>query len=138
MIRNISYSRDAFSDPDQLIKNAKRALTGVDYDTMVGTGLSGSLVIPTLARALGKEWAIIRKASESSHAGAGFEGTIGKRWIFVDDFMETGSTERAVMQGVREATDLWNRTMPAMLQEPLSTYVGAYLYSWNSWRPNYR
>lgn len=119
MIKHISYSREAYGNPADLIDSAKAQLSGIKYDTMIGTGLSGSLVIPTLANALGVNWAIIRKDSESSHAGDVFEGTIGDNWIFVDDFMSTGTTFLTVARKVQDISRRW--------QEP-TTLGGAYLY----------
>jgi hypothetical protein len=129
-IRNVSYStmEHAFAGEDIIVEQARRVMKGIDYDTMIGTGLSGSLVIPTLARALGKKWAIIRKPGDGSHGNpVGFEGEIGRRWIFVDDFVASGATR----QRVRDAVDRIVRVEgPLQLSEdelgPI--YVGDYLY----------
>lgn len=59
---------------------------------MVGTGLSGALVIPDLARRLGKLFAIVRKETERTHSSRPIEGDIGERWLFVDDLIATGMT----------------------------------------------
>lgn len=100
-IRSISYSNEAFGDTTELIERARRALDGVEYGSMVGTGLSGALVIPILARALNKPFAIIRKPNESSHATTMFEGTIKDSYIFVDDFIATSATRDRVIKQVR-------------------------------------
>lgn len=130
MITKISYSHAAFGEPETLILQARKELAEVDYDSMVGTGLSGALIIPILARALNKPFAIIRKANESCHAYGMFEGTIGDRWLFVDDFIATGKTLETVKGAVRLATIQYvydeegNKTG---CKYP-SKFVGAYCY----------
>lgn len=123
MIRNISYSKAAFGDLDAMVQKAQLRLEEVDYDTMIGTGLSGSLVIPYLARRLGKHWAIMRKPEENSHSDHSFEGEIGDRWLFVDDFMATGSTAQRVIDQVKDAVFRGGGK---------TELVGAYLYTYNT------
>jgi len=94
-----SYMGKAFGPLDVLIAHAKQVLRGRDFDTMVGRGLSGALVVPVLARAMNKHWAIVRK-DDGSHSSRKVEGTIGGRWIFVDDFVAGGSTRAAVRRAV--------------------------------------
>lgn len=137
LISNISYSREAFDDDlGTIIKYATNRLEKVNYDTMIGTGLSGALVVPTLARALDKHWAIIRKEGDGSHgSSAGFEGRIGDRWIFVDDFVVSGGTRERVIQAV---TDIARREGPRQLdqydEDPF--YVGEYMYQFSgTWTP---
>ncbi len=89
------YFDRAFGDVDVIADEMRVALEEVEYDTMVGTGLSGTLVVPTLARALGKYWAIVRK-EVSVHASGLIEGEIGQSWLFVDDFISSGETFRRV------------------------------------------
>lgn len=102
---NNGYFADALADdPSALVRWAEAELRYVDFDTMVGTGLSGTLVVPLLARALGKHFAIIRKPDERSHSrGQIYHGTIGRRWIFVDDFISTGATRGRVILAVEQA-----------------------------------
>src|SRR4051812_16554608 len=89
------YLGEAFSDPSVLIEEAKRTIKG-KYDTLVGTGLSGSLVIPLLARGLDCDWLIVRKENDGSHSTKPAEGRLGRRWLFVDDFIASGATLRRV------------------------------------------
>ena len=107
-------------------------LANVDFDTMVGTGLSGALIVPRLADALDVNWLIIRKPNDSTHASDEAVGWLGKRWLFVDDFMESGATFHRVHKTVKTLADRSRteyvgdkyRKMP-----PWSTeFVGAYLY----------
>src|SRR5258708_3313379 len=97
------YFKEAFQDQAELIRKARIALEGVDYDTMIGTGLSGSLVIPVLAGALDKHFAIVRK-EPSQHDSSRIVGKIGHRWIFVDDFVSSGETRNKVKGAVSVET----------------------------------
>lgn len=116
-----SYMKEAFGDPIKMISRASLSLRGVNFDTMIGRGLSGALAVPTLARALGKHWAIVRK-DDGSHSYDRVEGSIGERWVFVDDFVSTGKTMRATMREVRAAC-------------PTTTLVGVYQYAEDRRRP---
>lgn len=120
MISHISYSHAAFGQPETLILNARANLKDIEYDTMIGTGLSGALVIPILARALNKHFAIIRKSTETSHSYKNFEGNIGYRWLFVDDFIASGRTLRTVY-GTMTHIIRQHATQPVQ-------FIGAYCY----------
>src|SRR5438270_666376 len=96
LVMDTAYLRRVFNDREELIWNAREILKEVDFDTMIGTGLSGSLVIPVLAEGLGKYWAIARKDNDGSHSYHKVEGLIGDRWIFVDDLIATGKTRKRV------------------------------------------
>lgn len=109
------WLNEAFRDINGVVDKARETLEAVDYDTMVGTGLSGSLVIPVLAREFGKYFAIVRK-DESRHSDMDIEGQIGHKWIFVDDFIGSGRTRRTVKSSVVGVTG-----------NP-DLYVGTYLY----------
>lgn len=86
-----------------------------DFDTLVGTGLSGTIAIVKLASVWNKHTAFIRKTSESNHSSRIIEGSIGKAWLFVDDIISTGST---VMRCSALMTDL----------APMARCVGGLLY----------
>lgn len=121
-----SYFALAFDqEDDSLVEDARETLKGVDYDTMIGTGLSGSLVIPVLARALGKKFAIVRK-EHSPHDNSLVVGKLGHRWIFVDDFVSGGTTRRNVIRAVEKVAEDFNHEM---------VYVGTYEYQ-TGWRQN--
>lgn len=118
---------EAFADPQQLVDNFARAMKGKgvsldQFDTMVGTGLSGSLVIPILARAAGKDFMITRKPGDSHHHGSAVaEGDFNEsgKWLFVDDGIGTGTTYRRTRELVNKLA-LENR-IP-------DKFHGAYLY----------
>lgn len=131
------YLGAAYADNEALLAKATHALRDVEFDTMVGTGLSGSLIIPVIARALGKNWLIIRKESESAHSSERGEGNLGDRWVFVDDFVDTGATKRRVKDAVAAiVADNCNYIAPHGrtnytdgLNCPISMYLGDYMYS---------
>lgn len=123
---NSSYLRSAFKPTEVLVQNAVQTLEGVEYDTMIGSGTSGLLVIPLLARALKKEFAIVRKPNDSSHREVDIEGTIGGKWIFVDDFVASGATRTRVKTAVEEAQRKLDFT---------SEFLGTYEYDKQNWVP---
>lgn len=103
--RGYSYLPGAFDSTKMLVDNFRKAVHAngrVRFDTLIGTGLSGALVVPILARALRKHYMIIRKPGDDSHAGGQHEGILGERFIFVDDFISTGTTMRRVLRQVQE------------------------------------
>src|SRR5690242_12227601 len=66
-------------------RGARVIVTDNQVDTLVGSGLSGTLVVPSLARACDVPfWAIVRK-EKTTHTSRLVEGAIGDRWLFVDD-----------------------------------------------------
>lgn len=102
---NTWYMDRAVFHLPEVIETAQKKLTGEDFDTMVGTGFSGGIVIPSLALAMGKKFVLIRKETDDSHHGKGrLLGDLGKRWIFVDDFISSGRTRKRVISKIREAT----------------------------------
>lgn len=119
------YMDQALDDLASVIERAKLHLRDVDFDTIIGTGFSGGVVVPALALAMGKRYALVRKESDNSHHGPGrIMGTIGERWLFLDDLVASGSTRRYVLRRVNEALE--SRGHKAVR-------VGQYLYMshWN-------
>lgn len=112
---------DGAWDPARVARNMARELNreGVDYDTIVGTGLSGTVIVPQLARILDKYALIVRKPNDGSHSRLPAEGKLGERWLFVDDFIYTGTTRTRVIDAVTEL---------AAKRDYKTEYVGAYLY----------
>ena len=98
------YMDNALFDLQGVIDEAKRNLADIDFDTLVGTGFSGGVVIPSLALAMGKKFVLIRKETDDSHHGKGrLIGELGKKWIFVDDFVSSGKTRTRVIEKVEGA-----------------------------------
>jgi orotate phosphoribosyltransferase len=111
------YFDSAIRDLPGVIERAREALADVDFDTIVGTGFSGSIVIPALALSMGKKFVLIRKEGDDSHHGGGrLVGQLGERWIFVDDLVESGRTRSRVIRKVNDQG------------ESPTTMVGQYLY----------
>lgn len=118
---------EAFSDPASLEYRfyetmRKRGQTLNQFDTLVGTGMSGSLVVPILARAAGKDFLITRKPGDSHHHGnaiaEGNWNTSGK-WLFVDDGIGTGTTYRRTREDVNKLAQQYGTP---------DLFHGAYLY----------
>lgn len=100
------YMDQAVFNLSDVIKTAQEDLADIDFDTMVGTGFSGSIVIPSLALAMGKKFVLIRKETDDSHHGKGrLLGELGSRWIFVDDFVSSGVTRKRVIEKVEDAAE---------------------------------
>lgn len=122
------YMDKALTDLEGIIEDAKADLADVEFDTLVGTGFSGGVVIPAMALAMGKNFLLIRKENDDSHHGPGLSiGNLGERWIFVDDFVSLGRTKERVFRKVVEQAYHrdWN-----------TAYVGDYLYAnQNRWVP---
>lgn len=84
-----------------IIEEARATLANVKYDTIVCTGVSGMSVAPVLSYLFEKNLLVVRKSDDSStHSMNYVEGTLGKRWLFVDDFVASGHTARFVNQQV--------------------------------------
>ncbi|SRR5258706_5006043 len=118
-----NYFGRAFGDIEDIAHEMGNVLKGIEYDTMVGTGLSGTLVVPTLARTFGKHWAIVRK-EKSPHASGMIEGDIGQSWLFVDDFISSGATFQRV-QDVIKGLKVWEQYDYHSFE---TKCVGAYCY----------
>lgn len=118
-----SYMNRAFQNFEDIIADFTKKFAEdyryVEFDTLVGTGLSGTLVVPGLARATSKLWAIVRK-DDGSHSYNRVEGEIGLKWLFVDDLVMTGNTRDRVKEAVSRVTD--NK----------AEYAGTYAYQGNA------
>ncbi len=110
----------AVFDLSEVIETAQKRLADVDFDTLVGTGFSGGIVIPTLALAMGKNFVLIRKETDDSHHGKGqLLGRLGERWIFVDDFVSSGCTRKRVIEKIESAAHEAGQP---------TEFVGQYMY----------
>ena len=84
------YLDAALDNLPGVIDRAQEVLSGVEFDTLVGTGFSGALVVPMLATQMGKPFVLVRKPNDGSHHNGSMIGHLGKRWVFVDDFVSSG------------------------------------------------
>lgn len=124
-LTNHSYSRPAYAySTDELIDNAETQLYGHDvkFDSMVGIGLSGLLVLPLLARHFDVPFFACRKGEEIHHNSELPEGggRIGKRWILIDDAKVTGNTIKRVRGIIADVVQRYNFD---------TEYVGTYSYN---------
>lgn len=133
------YFDVAFDDTQALIDNAARSLARVDFDTFVATGLSGTCVATLLGHALDKKVLIVRKEDDqSTHSSKRYAGNLGKRWVFLDDFVSSGATRRRVKAMVqalveRQSDHGYYDTSGWRWVEPngfTTEYVGDYTYAW--------
>jgi adenine/guanine phosphoribosyltransferase-like PRPP-binding protein len=113
-----SYLGQVIREPDLVVATFLEKTSYVDFDTIIGTGLSGSLIAPLLARARGCAFAIVRK-ERSPHSSSLIEGRFGHRWIFADDLVASGETKYRVLDAMAEWQFNSNWKMD---------YLGAYLY----------
>lgn len=110
------------------LTKVRTSLADVEFDMIAGTGLSGALVIPRIANALGVSWAITRKLEEHSHRERTVEGTfMGRRWLFVDDFILTGTTLKKVRKTLEDFCK--DRDIPK------PEFAGTYQYKRNIYLP---
>lgn len=107
------------------VERARAALSGVDFDTMVGTGMSGVLAISRLAPAMHKFALYLRKSETESHSASIAEGDLGQRWIFVDDCWASGATWERVISTVGRLVELKRIQTLGNIE---SQYVGAFFY----------
>jgi orotate phosphoribosyltransferase-like protein len=100
----------------QIVKDAVKALKGVDFDTIAFRGISGALVAPIVAHKLKKEIALVRKPEEKTHSYCKYEGHLSiERYVIIDDLVCSGETIAATVLKVRSLV-------------PGAKFVGVYLY----------
>lgn len=102
----------------QLItEEAINILRGVPFDSIAFSGVSGALVAPMVASALGKELILVRKKQDTdNHSGLRVEGFLdAQRYVFLDDLIGSGSTFRRVIEEVHGFA-------------PKATCIGIYQY----------
>lgn len=119
-----SYFDKALTESNMdLIENMRREMRGVKYDTIVGTGLSGTIFTARVAPGLHKNFAIVRKDDDTStHSGKRVEGIVGERFVVADDFVSSGATLKKVLERMRE-------------KHPRAEFVGVYQYERGTFTP---
>ena len=95
-----SYLRDVFLNPQGSVELVAQRLKGIQYDTIVGCGVSGTILLFPLQARLGKHVAVIRKPNDGTHSMQNIEGTIGSRYVIVDDQVSSGATVRYIKEQI--------------------------------------
>ena len=84
------------------IKKAKTMIPKIKFDSFAFRGMSGALVTPILAVKCKKHLIMVRKSIEGSHSNCMVEGyTKTKKFIIVDDFIESGNTVNTIIAEVK-------------------------------------
>ena len=107
-------------DPHRIHEQASELLESHDFDTVVATGVSGTIALPMVAFAHNVNMLVVRKSQENCHSWLDCEGVLGSKWMFVDDFIHTGDTFRRVHDAVTRLAQKYERE---------TEFVGAYLYA---------
>lgn len=126
-----SYLTRVFAQQGDIVKDAKRLLKGIKFDTVVGRGVSGIIGATLVARAMRKNLLIVRKPGDSSHSDnkGDADGILGERWLFVDDIISTGDTLSATKKRVNLVSQ--------QTANP-TEFAGAYLFGTRYSEPEYR
>jgi adenine/guanine phosphoribosyltransferase-like PRPP-binding protein len=105
---------------DVAIDLAREAQARLGFDTVVVTGVSGLVMGGVVAHALGCNLLVIRKEDDrSTHAWERVHGHLGERWVFLDDFTETGATRKRVRRVVKDLS---------IDRDISTTFAGSVLY----------
>lgn len=106
------------------VERAVETLRDVQFDAFVGTGLSGAVIGGIVAAAMDKPLVLIRKPHDQGYGkthGQEIEGRdytgLYKRFLFIDDLIDSGDTLRRVQKVVAEKF------------VPGSTVIGHYLFN---------
>lgn len=124
------YGHKAFDPITDLSFHLRRAMKGVKYDTLVGTGISGTVFASRVARSVGKKFAIVRK-DETTHDRHKVVGVVGNRWLFVDDFISRGETIRRVQNKMDGFYEDYKYSFDDVRPE----FVGVYEFDYNKFTP---
>jgi adenine/guanine phosphoribosyltransferase-like PRPP-binding protein len=116
------YLDKALIDIQRVVAVAEEDLTDFGFDIIVCTGVSGMLVAPVVAHKLDKRICVVRATGLSKHANSLMEGVWcdGDRWLWLDDFIMSGETEKHVHSAVAEIAGEWVNDLQ---------YAGRYLWA---------
>lgn len=93
---------DAYSHPralNYMTGVCKTLLGSIKFDTILYTGISGSLIATPLGIRMHKYACAVRK--DDSHSLKPLEGILGQRVLIVDDFVSSGDSLRNMLKIVR-------------------------------------
>ena len=126
----LEYFSRAFSLSSRDLADTAQENIPDPFDTIVGTGLSGTIAAVRLSTALRKNCLIVRKPDDqSNHSGSRVEGFLGERFIVVDDFIGTGNTVTNALRTLRQSIDNVNEEwMGTDYEVKVPTCVGFYEY----------
>jgi len=86
-----------------LINNAIRILPKKNFDSIAFRGMSGAIIAPIIATKLKKNLIMVRKREATSHSVSRVEGfSKSKRYVIVDDFVESGETAANIYYEVKD------------------------------------
>ena len=81
----------------------KAILKDVEFDAIAFRGMSGAILAPIIAMRERKSLIMVRKPKDDSHSSRTVEGDRGaKKYIIVDDFMQSGKTARAIKTAIAD------------------------------------
>lgn len=131
------YSGGDFADLEQVVAETTLALgkRAHIFDSIVVRGVSGLSVGAPVALSLGKPLVVVRKPGENSHSFRKLVNgkRIGARWLFLDDFMDSGTTKEACVEGVKAAWRDYECNNTSVHSPP--ALVACYFYEDSDWRP---
>jgi orotate phosphoribosyltransferase-like protein len=88
---------------DMLVRKIRKSK--IQFSAIAFRGMSGSLVGPTVALRLKKEFLMVRKEEARTHSEHKVEGTISvtdQTYIIVDDFISSGNTVRETINQIKD------------------------------------
>lgn len=77
--------------------------SGIKFDSIAFTGMSGALIAPLVAYKLKKNLVMVRKPSDKNHSSMTVEAeNVGKRYIIIDDLIFSGKTIINLVKTVKD------------------------------------
>ena len=127
-----SYLFPAFYNREENIKRAAARISecNLKIDTLVCTGMSGVIFASPLSLFMKTQLVIVRKDSDKNHSHRSIEANCEPdalgNWIFIDDLIDTGDTQKRVHTAIKE----WVEDDDPE-KERVTKYLGHYLYEDN-------
>lgn len=127
------YLRD-FLNPQSMRDKVAQAVKALEpqahlFDSIAFTGMSGTLIGPPVAMALGKEVIMVRKPDQSTHSSLTVEGNYGSQhYIILDDLRSSGGTEDRIVKAISSG-------IPSAIY---MGFLGVLSMDWETFREFYR
>lgn len=130
ILRKGQWKEEEYYDEDEgdWVKKRIGRQRPIEFDTLVGIGLSGTLLLPMLADRLKCNYLALRKDGDGSHAGNKHQGTLGRKWLFFDDLISSGSTLQNAYTKVNDLV-IDRKKWDTSLYGFNTQFVGAYLFT---------